>query len=211
LRKIRFAVGLDQRKVEPFLIGASTIQGRLATNASLFGSLPVSASVLQNQIMDAHSAHLATKTNKGLVGVRTTKIGIVWTSLVTDCAYVQLLSDQNPALAQQYAEGSGFRIWEGGARSKALLDAELTNNKGEVKLEANASLLEAPSGMKSAQRLYLWRHTLDGKTYIDDDATTVSYTLIQGLPLLTEVGFQVAVKDSKGASAWSQTVTILIH
>jgi hypothetical protein len=81
-----------------------------------------------------------------------------------------------------------------------------------VVLHAAASLLTGPGKGKAKQRFYLWRHTLDGaKTYVNDESTAVSHTVIGGLPLNTYVGFEVAVKDSVGVGEFSQTWTIFVH
>ena len=47
-------------------------------------------------------------------------------------------------------------------------------------------------------------------TAFNDDATPVARTLLTGIPPLTYVAVQVAVKDSVGLGAWSQAVTILV-
>jgi hypothetical protein len=43
------------------------------------------------------------------------------------------------------------------------------------------------------------------------DPTPVANTQITGLPLNSDVTFEVAVKDSKSTGAWSQPVTVFVH
>jgi hypothetical protein len=210
--RVRLSVGLDQRRVPAFLEGATTIHGKLVVGSTLFQSPPITFDLLHTQIQDASSAHQATKTNKNAIGARTAKIAVVWTSLETLCTFVQQLCDAHPEQAMTLAEASGFHVIVVGTVARQILEASLTTNQGEVALRAYASKLEGPAKKKSMSKTYLWRHTLDeGKGFVNDEPTPVGHTVISGLPLMTKVGFEVAVKDATGTGAWSQTVTILVH
>ena len=116
---------------------------------------------------------------------------------------------------------SGFKESGVGTRQKETLDLVLTTNAGEIRCEANASKLEGPAQRKAGNRDFHWRHGVVTTpapgavapvpaAWINDDATPVARTLVTGIPPLTYVAVQVAVKDSVGLGAWSQSVIILV-
>jgi hypothetical protein len=105
--------------------------------------------------------------------------------------------------------------------TSAAAELFLTTNAGEIRCEANASKLSGPSVRKSAARDYHWRHGVVSTpvpgavapvpaVWVNDEATPLARTLITGIPALTYVAVQVAVKDSVGQSEWSQPVIILV-
>jgi hypothetical protein len=150
---------------------------------------------------------------KGATAVRLAKRDLARASAESQRGYVQYLSDGSPENGPSYASAAGMRIVLPGTRNHAVLTAKLVPGvPGEVLLRASASQLVTPSPGKARQRLYLWRHTLDGgKSFLNDDPTPVAHTTVSGLPLGTIAGFQVAVKDVLGVSDWCQVVSILIH
>jgi hypothetical protein len=209
---IRLTVGLDRRNMPRFIPGTKLVQSRLGTSSSIFTALPVSPATLLTQIGDVEGVHLQTKTNKGLVPLRTSKVDLLWNSLEADCTYCQGLCQQNPEQGLAWANASGFHVVLVGDHTKEVITVKVDLGKGVAHLGANKALLPAPSGRKSAALTYLWRHTVDGgKSIVNDDSTPTHVTTLTGLPLGVDVGFQVAVKDSKAVGPWSQWITALVH
>jgi hypothetical protein len=210
--RIRLDIHLKKGKVPSFFSGARIIQQKQAENTALLPALPVSPSVLLGQITDGESVHLQTKTTRGLIGTRTTKINLIWTSLESNLSYSQGLCDSNLSQALLLADASGYHVTEVGTPVRELIGVTLEIGHGIVHLRANVAQIPVPSGKPSVSRLWLWRHTLDGgKTIVNDDPTPTSRTTITGLPLGADVGFGVAVKDSTGIGPWSIWIPVHIH
>ena len=210
--RIRLDIHLRKEKVPSFFSGARVIQQKQAASTSLLPALPVAPTALLNQITDAEAVHLETKTTRGLIGTRTTKIGLIWTSLESNLHYCQALCDGNPSQGLVLADASGYHVTQIGTAFRPLIGITVDLGKGAVRLRANVAQFPAPSGRKSAARTWLWRHTLDGgKTIVNDDPTPTSRTIITGLPLGVDVGFSVAVKDSTGTGPWSIWIPAHVH
>jgi hypothetical protein len=65
---------------------------------------------------------------------------------------------------------------------------------------------------KAGKRTIFFRYTLDGgKSFIDVEATPWVTTTVSGLPLNTDVGFQVSLKDRRRRTPWSQTYTVHVY
>src|SRR6185437_15940173 len=127
----------------------------------------------------------------------------------------------NPERASTIIASSGFKEAGVGKPVKEILALSLTTNPGEIRCEASASKLEGPAKLKAGNRGFHWRHGIVSTpvpgavapvpvAWIDDAATPVAHTLIKGIPPLTYVAVQVALKDSAGLGAWSQSVIILV-
>lgn len=210
--RVRLDIHLRKANVPSFFSGARVIQQKQAASAGLLPKLPVSPAVLLGQITDGESVHLQTKTTRGLIGTRTTKINLVWTSLESNRSYCQGLCDSDPSQALLLADASGYHVTEVGTPVRELIAISLEIGHGIVHLKANVAQIPVPSGKTSVSRTWLWRHTLDGgKTIVNDDPTPTARTTITGLPLGVEVGFGVAVKDSTGTGPWSLWVPVHVH
>jgi hypothetical protein len=188
------------------------IYDRMSTNIAQFPNCNPPMATYLVQVQDYAAAHKAVVTThaKGAATIRIAKRDVVRTGTEMNRTYVQLLSDQSPELAGTYATESGFGIWVPGTHNRDILVATVLGN-GAVTLRAAASLLPVLGTGKSRNRTYLWRHTLDGKTYINDDSTPVANTTITGLPVNTIVGFEVAVKNSVGVAAYCQTLAVFVR
>jgi hypothetical protein len=151
-----------------------------------------------------------TKTAKDAGGALTIARDNLWSALKSLLANVQTAVDQSPEQGDSLAQAAGMKIGKDPGHVKAILAASLTTVPGVVKLVANRTLLVPPSGKKSSHRTFLWRQRIAG-VYTNLDSTPVANTTVTGLPMNTEVGFEVAVKDSKGVSTWTQTVTLLVN
>jgi hypothetical protein len=210
--RIRLDIHLQKQKVPSFFAGARIIQQKQAANTALLPALPVSPTTLLGQITDGESVHLQTKTTRGLIGTRTTKINIIWTSLESNLSYSQGLCDNNTSQALVLADASGYHVTQVGIHARELITITLELGHGTVHLRANVAQIPVPSGKPSVSRLWLWRHTIDGgKTIVNDDPTPTAHTTITGLPLGVDVGFGVAVKDSTGTGPWSIWIPIHVH
>ena len=192
--------------------GSKTIQGKLAQAVASFPALPVSPATLLQQIADAETIHLQTKTNRGPIPLRTSKISTFWNSLENDCTYCETVCQQNPEQGLALASASGFHVVLVGDHVKDRIVVKVDPGTGVVHLEANVKMFPPPSGKPSVAVTWLWRHSLDGtKTIVNDDSTPTAHTTISGLPLNTTVAFGAAVKDSTGVGPWSQWITALVH
>ena len=215
--RIRLSVGLDKRKMPSFIPGSKVIEGKLAGAVASFPALPISPAALLTQIGNVETAHLATKTARGLISARTAQVDILWGSFLADCTYCEGICNAAPTPAQglALAEASGFHVVEVGAIVKAIIEITVEVGTGTVHLKANASQLHGVSNKPSAAKTYLWRHILTGTTgtttMVNDDPTPIAATSITGLPLGQTVGFQVAAKDSAGVGPWSVVIPASIH
>ena len=210
---IRLSVGLDKRKMPSFIPGSKVIEGKLAGAVASFPALPISPAALLTQIGNVETAHLATKTARGLIPARTVQVDVLWGSFLADCTYCEGICNAaaTPAQGLALAEASGFHIVKVGDIVKQIIETTVQVGTGTVHLKANASQLHGLSNKPSAAKTYLWRHILSGTTTVNDDPTSIASTTITGLPLGQTVGFQVAAKDSAGAGAWSVVVPASIH
>ena len=210
--RLRLGIDLRKNEVPSFFTGAHIIQEKQAASTAILPALPVSPATLLGQIADAEAVHLQTKTTRGLIGTRTTKIGVVWTSLESNLHYCQGLCDNNPSQGLVLADASGYHVTQIGTAFRPLIGITVDVGKGTVRLRANVAQFPAPSGKKSVALTWLRRHTLDGgKTIVNDDPTPTSRTIITGLPLGVDVGFSVAVKDSTGTGPWSIWIPAHVH
>jgi hypothetical protein len=210
---IRLSVGLDKRKMPSFIPGSKTLQGKLAASLASFPGLPVSAAALLTQAGNVETAHLATKTARGLIPARTVQVDILWGSFLADCTYCEGVCNAaaTPAQGIVLAGASGFHLVRVGDVVKQIIEITVQVGTGTVHLKANASQLHGLSNKPSAAKTYLWRHILNGTTIVNDDPTPIASTTITGLPLGQTVGFQVAAKDSAGVGAWSVVIPASIH
>ena len=191
------------------------LEGRPGEARQRRGQLPRAsdfAAISLTQIGNVETAHLATKTAKGLISARTVQVDILWGSFLADCTYCEGVCNAAATTAQglALAEASGFHVVEVGGIVKAIIEITVEVGTGTVHLKANASQLHGLSVKPSAAKTYLWRHILTGTTgtttIVNDDPTPIASTTITGLPLGQTVGFQVAAKDSAGAGAWSVVI-----
>jgi hypothetical protein len=82
---------------------------------------------------------------------------------------------------------------------------------GAVRAKAHAAVLKQGRG-KGKATTFNWRVTPDGgKTWVGAPSTPTAHTSFTGLTPLTTYGVEVCITDTGGTTAWSQTVTILVH
>jgi hypothetical protein len=210
VHRVRPTIGLKKADASKLVTGSKVIQGKFATNTGLLANPPITAATFLSQITDVDTANQAMKTNKDAGPARQVKINVLWGTLETLCQFTQQLCDAHPDEASAYIAASGFKAAAVGDHPQLVLVAEPTNVPGQVLLKITSSLLETPKNKPTAKRTHLIRHTLDGKTYVTDEATSNAQTLISGLPPLVPIGFEVAAKDASGTSAWCGTVTLTL-
>jgi hypothetical protein len=209
---IRLSVGLNRKCMPTFIPGAKTIQGKLDAAQASFPALPVSPAALAQQITDLEDVDLQTKTNRGLIPLRTSKVVVVWNSLHQDCTYSETVCQENPEQGLALASASGFHVVRVGLHVREVIEVESDPGTGVAHLLANRQMLPPPSGRPSMTLTFLWRHSVDGlETIVEDASTPTGRTTISGLPLGVVVNFGVAVKDSTGVGPWSQWIAVFIH
>src|SRR5271163_1604092 len=101
--RIRLSIGLNQQKMPSFIPSSKVLRGKLASAEASFSALPISPAVLLTQIGNVETAHLATKTTKGLVPARTVQIYILWGSLESNCTYCEGICNAAATPAQGLA------------------------------------------------------------------------------------------------------------
>ena len=217
----RPAIGFGRLNIPKLLTGSDVVQGNFNDHAATLKNPPVTPAEYGTEIADLRAKHLLTKTNKAAIPAREASADVVWSSTKMLCTFTLQLCYANPGQASTIIALSGFQEAGTGVRQKEILDLFLTTNGGEIRCEANASKLTGPSNRKTAARDYHWRHgvvttPVPGAVapvpavWVNDESTPVARTLITGIPALTFVAVQVAVKDSVGQSDWSQSVIILV-
>ncbi|MEI7891619.1 MAG: hypothetical protein WCI05_00925 [Myxococcales bacterium] len=214
VHRLRVILGLDREDFPGLLAGSKAIHSKMSENAALFPAPNPSMAVLGAQIAELNQSHQAVTIAKvkGMTGARGVKRDVVWSSLEMERAYVQSLVDASPELAASYAEAAGMKIAAAPSHDKPILQGKVTAKPGTVALIANASMLVGPGGGTAKHRTYLWRWTADGgKTVVNAEASPIARTEIDDLPLNTNIGFEVAVKDSEGTGEWSQMITLFVH
>jgi hypothetical protein len=212
VHRIRVVSGLVRFEIPGLITGSTLIHDRMLQGVSIFTAPNPSLPILAGQISDLTVAQQATKNNKSAIPNRDLKRDIVWTSIQSEVAMVQGLCNQSPEQAAMIAAAAGMGISPHITAPKPVIEATLTLTPGTVLVVANASMVLGASLKTTRNRTWLWRHTLDGgKTFVNDDPTAVARTQITGLPLNTEIGFQVAAKDSKGLGIWTQPYALFVH
>jgi hypothetical protein len=198
-----------------FSEGATNTSAKLTANAAVFPNCDPTPPVLAGQVAAFVAADVLTKTNKGAIPAREAQREILWGGLEGVRGSVQKVCDSNPEQAAVYASQAGLALLERHPPVPVILAGALTTTKGAVRLKASLALLTAmlpPVKGKGGRKTILWRYTLDGgKTFVTADSTPFVTTTIAGLPLETDVGFQVALKDRRGTTSWSQTFVLHVY
>jgi hypothetical protein len=217
----RPAIGFARANIPKLVAGSEVVQEKFAANSATLQSPPVSPATFETQITDLKAKQLATKTDKAAIPAREASADLVWATCKSLCGFTLQLCYVSPGQASTIIAASGFKESVVATRQKETLGLLLTTNAGEIRCEANASKLTGPSTRKTGNRDYHWRHGIVSTpvpgavapvpaAWTNDEATPVAHTLITGIPPLTYVAVQVAVKDSVGLGAFCQSVIILV-
>jgi hypothetical protein len=199
-----------KKSIPKVCTGSQHVHDCFVNNAGLLGTPSIPLATLQTQITDLVNANQAMKSNKAAGPAREVKLDALWITIGSYQLFVDQLCAAHPDQASAYIAASGFSESKVADRNLVALVAEATNVPGQVELVIHSSLLETPKNKPSAKRTHLLRHTLDGKTYVTDDPTSGARALINNLPTLVPIVFEVAAKDASGVSAWAQAVQITL-
>ncbi len=156
----------------------------------------------------------AVRTRTGSAANRNVDRDLLWTAMLTQRTYVQVLVNQSPERAIALIHNAGFVLGGYTPKYKALLSLTRGTQSGTVLCDANVGLLVAGMGaQKSSQnRFFGWEYTLDGsKTFVAAPSTPIGKTVLLGLPPLATVGVRVSLTNRSGQGAWSQVVSIIVH
>ena len=217
----RPAVGLRRDNIPKLIAGSELVQTKFATNTAELLDPPVSPATFGMQIADLKAKHLATKTNKAAVPAREASANVVWATVKGLCGFTLQRCYASPEQASMIIASSGFKEAGVGKREKEILALFLTTNPGEIRCEANASKLRvrrsarrgtvtSTGGTASSARRSPAPSPPSPRRGSTTTSTPVTRTLITGIAPLTYVAVQVAVKDSTGLGAWSQSVILLV-
>jgi len=195
--------------------GANLIWTKMSEDATLSAASDPALPVLRTKIDDFEAAHALTKTEKNAVPAREAQRESLWSSLGSELGAVQRLCDAAPGDAGTIAASAGMRLKARRRDTVELLTAQLTTTKGTVALRASLALLIAmlpPGRGQGGKRTILWRYTVNnGASYVDVESTPFVTREVAGLPLGVDVGFEVALRDRRGTSAWSQTYILHVY
>ncbi len=207
LGRLRAALDADIRRPLHFLSLSTDVYTGLYNHKGLFLNPNPALPLFLTQIQTATSAQQVLATTKGS-GARNAAFAVVRTSLVSQRCMVQGLCDANPEQAETIIQAASMRAVRPGVFHKELLSLTNSVTSGTVLLDANASLLDSTSRLKT----YNWESTLDGKTFNAMPSTPTGKTSLANLTPLTIVGFRVSVTVNKQPQGpWSQVVTILVR
>jgi hypothetical protein len=140
---------------------------------------------------------------KGAASVRDEKRRVVEDHLMMLKIYVQLIANQNPEHAISIIDSAGMSLKNLRTRLKPALQALMSVIQGEV-------LLRAKSAGRGAA--YEWAYSADGgKTWVALPLTNHAKTIVQGLTLGTVYQFRFRTTVKNVTSAWSDTISFLVH
>ncbi len=195
--------------------GTDAICTNVSGNATLSAACTPAMTVYRGQIDAFVKANGATKTSRGAVPAREAAREVLWGSSDSIRAGIQVLCEASPEQAGAIAASAGMKLKEPRNAVPQLLQVKVLPGRGAAFLKASLALLVAmlPDVKgRGGKRTIFWRYTLDGsKSFVDVEATPWVTTTASGLPLNTDVGFQVSLKDRRGRTAWSQTITVHVY
>jgi hypothetical protein len=208
----RVVLAVPRGRIPILLARANEIHNAMVAAASTFSApvppMPTLAGFIQ--VVDGAQQAAVTR-GKGLAATRDLRAVDLINALGSERGYVQTLVDAAPEQAAHLAGLAGMSIWSPPSRVKPLLGLTLVQPPGTVVAQANAGLLKQGRA-KDKVTLYNWRYTADGgKTYVNAPSTPLARATLSGLTALATYGVQVCATDADGTTAWSQTVSILVH
>jgi hypothetical protein len=184
----------------------------MSAASSTFTAPQPPMATLLTLIQTATTAQQAVATRGvGLSAARDVSVANLASALGTERAYVQSLVDASPERGAEIAALAGMRFVVRTPFVKPLLALALGEPSGIVVARAHAAVLKEGRGKQRAT-LFNWRYSADGgKTWVVAPSTPVAHATLTGLTPLTSYGVQVCITDSGGTTAWSDTVTIVVH
>jgi hypothetical protein len=184
-------------------VGSST-----TSNAAMFAAIASVLGQLAKDTAELDTAQ-ATAANKGKdeISARNAKFVNVKKSLRATRAAVQGLCDNAPdaAHAADIATAAAFGVRGNPIRTKPPLGGKALGN-GVVRL-----YVKVP-GKKGTRAYYEWRMSTDGgATWTSLPGTNVSTTEVGGLNSGQKVLFESRTTVKNVLSAWSQSISVLVH
>ncbi len=179
-----------------------TIQAAMTNNANF----PLPNSVLAAFIAaltkyDA-AATVAKTRAKGTIPARNVARGDFVAGLHALRAQVQSVADANPENAEAIITSAAMSVKKVPVHKPRAFEARQRPVSGSVEL------LTKSAGPRSA---YDWQYSVDGgKTWTDVTSTLQAKTVINGLPVATNVMFRYRVLTKSGKSDWSNPTSLLV-
>jgi hypothetical protein len=202
-----------KRKSTPSVVGRANLMCTgIDDNPGLFSAPNPPTAAIKAQVVVVNAAETAAAARaKGAAATRDVERNTLVGLMETEAAYLQSAADKSATYDRAVAtlQAGGLLVALVGQHYKPLLGVKQGPTSGTVVLDANKAALTA--GLKG-NLFFNWQSTLDGKTFTILPSTPNHKTSVANLPVLTSVGFRVAVTDAAGnLGEWSQLVYFLVH
>lgn len=197
------AVFAEARSVGQYILDCRVIVERMTDNASFESPTPPLAQVTKHIDDLAEDAKLACSGGPGAVAQRDVSLEQVRIDMRMLKAYVQnvadtLGTDRTPATILS----SGFTVGKRGGSPKAPLGAKHGVAPGSVVLTVKA--IRGPV-------MYRWQASTDQETWLDLPETFDSTHIVEGFTSATLYYFRMRTVTRRGVSAWSPTISMIMH
>lgn len=210
--RIRAVLGIRKCCAPQVLAEAKAVYNGMLGHPDIFTACnpPLATLLTQVEALDAAQQAAATRT-KGLVAVRDARSGNVYTSLESERAYVQFLSDESPEQATTIILAAAMKVATIPVHIKPVLGAALGSAAHSVVLRANVAALVGPAVAKSKRLFFNWSHTEDGgKTWSTPTQTNGATSTFANLTPVTVHGFRVCATVRSVTGPWTDMVTLLV-
>ncbi len=190
------------RSIEPLITHVQRIVTCVTDNPYFPAPVPAPW-VIGKAIADLKTAQTATLTRtKGTIEVRDEKRWALVSLLQQLRGYVQVVADADPDNAGTTITSAGFSVRKQPGRCPRSFSAKPGLVSGVVKVSA-------PSAGHRAS--YEWVYSVDGgESWLEMPPTLQASTKIAGLTPGTSVMFRYRAITGRGASGWSQPVTLAV-
>ena len=212
--RYRGVLRVSRQQTVPLVGRAQTMHDKMEGDPATYAAPNPPLATFLTLIENVRQAQLLVPTRAiGAAAARDAARDLLFTAAEMERLYVQTLVDANQSRAVTLIENAGLVVARFPVRQKPLLALDNGPQPGTVLCDANVGLLLSMEGFTPHRfRCINWAFSVDGgKTFVSAPATPNGKTTLVGLPSLTIVGVKVAVSTAKGAGAWSQVVTILVH
>jgi hypothetical protein len=204
-------LNIDKFKIPALLSQAKNIYNAMSADKVTYASPNPPLATLLAQIQALDTAQQAVKARApGAVEVRNAKRDVLFSSLQSEQAYVQSLSDASPDRAPAIVTGAAMVVAKAPSTSKPVVQVKLGVQPGTATLRANATTLVGKGVAK--RPTFNWQLSADGgKTWSIAPSTPRANTVIENLTAMTTYSFRVSATVANVAGEWSQPVSILVH
>lgn len=188
--------------VEDEIKYGQTIEAAMTNNPYFPGPNSVLAAFVVARGKYDNAATAAKTRAKGTIPARRVARGEYISALHAVRAQVQSTADANPENAEAIITSAAMSVKRVPARRPRTFEARQRPVSGSVEL------LTKSAGPRSA---YDWQYSVDGgKTWTDVTSTLQAKTVINGLPVATNVTFRFRVLTKSGKSDWSNPTSLLV-